>query len=186
MRKPIIRSLSFVLAVALGALVLSWSRQGVQGRTAPLAAATVSNIGTWHLYDLPNASEPQDNFVPTDSDLHERLTIMSFATQAPGLVTINLQGPPVRAKSPTCIFQLRVDGQADTGYSGGSRSGDQGGYAAVSTRRHVEVPLNITAYFEDLGAGTHELTLWVAGFPGRSCWFNPGNFGIVVHIEELA
>ena len=184
MRKRVTRSLSLVVVVALGVVVLSSTREGDQGRADPLASAGLVNIGTWHLSELPGVSEPQDLFFPTDSDLHERLTLLSFSTETPGFVTITLQGPPARAKL-NCMFQLRVDGAADTGYTGTNRSVDQGGYATLSTRRNGEVPLNITAYFDGLAAGTHELSLWVAGFPDKSCYFNPGNFVIVVHIEEI-
>jgi hypothetical protein len=71
--------------------------------------------------------------------------------------------------------------------SSGSRSADQSGLAALLAPmgRENNAPLNIDAYFAGLQPGMHTLTLWVAGFPGATCYFNPGNFTIVTHIEEI-
>jgi hypothetical protein len=152
----------------------------------------VVHAGTWRLRELPGRLEPQDRFLPTDNALHERLTILTFATQSAGsLVTITLQAP-ARAGSPvdttSCMFQLRVDGLTDTGQASPNRSDNQSGLAAVLAPFAGEsnIPLHISAYFEGLQPGQHVLTLWVAGFPGTTCYFNPGNFIIVVHIEEIS
>jgi hypothetical protein len=167
------------------------------GPTGPTGAAGeqgppgVVHVATSRLSELPGRSEPQDIFLPTDNNLHERLTIQTFTTQTAGsLVVITMQAP-ARASSQvddtSCMFQLRVDGRTDTGETSGNRSASQSGLAALLAPfgRENNAPLHISAYFEGLAAGEHVLTLWVAGFPGTTCFFNPGNFIIVTHIEEI-
>jgi hypothetical protein len=164
---------------------------GPTGATGEQGPPGVVQVETSRLSELPGRPEPQDIFLPTDNNLHERLTIQTFTTQTAGsLVTITMQAP-ARASSQvddtSCMFQLRVDGHTDTGETSGSRSANQSGLAALlaPVGRENNAPLHISAYFEGLAAGEHVLALWVAGFPGTTCYFNPGNFIIVTHIEEI-
>jgi hypothetical protein len=161
---------------------------GPTGATGEQGPPGVVHVETSRLSELPGRPEPQDVFSPTDNSLHERLTIQTFTTQTAGsLVSITMQAP-ARARSEdedaSCMFQLRVDGHTDTGETSSSRSANQGGFAALIGREN-NASLHISAYFEGLAAGEHVLTLWVAGFPGTTCTFNPGNFTIVTHIEEI-
>jgi hypothetical protein len=161
---------------------------GPTGATGEQGPPGVVHVETSRLSQLPGTPEPSDVFSPTDNSLHERLTIQAFTTHTAGsLVTITMQAPARTSggeDAASCMFQLRVDGLTDTGEASASRSANQSGLAAL-IGVVSNAPLHISAYFDGLAPGEHVLTLWVAGFPGTTCTFNPGNFIIVTHIEEI-
>jgi hypothetical protein len=137
-------------------------------------------------------TQAQDNFAPTDTNFHERLTLGTFVKDsAESRVRITWQGPAwIQGTSDgTCTFQLRVDGAKDTGSTDPAYEVGEGGDAVLwlqSGATFNENAINDTVFFNDLPAGQHEITVWVRGVGNpTSCFINPGVFTMTTYVEEM-
>ena len=177
-------------ACASGELPLSWNQTGPQGPAGPAGPAGPpgpSGVGTVTTL----STDVSDKFVPTDASFHERLTLGRFTTAGDATrVRITWQGP-VSISGPAagaCTFQLRVDGAKDTGSTSSAIESDEGGDATLImfSDTYSAAPVSDTAYFQDLAAGLHYITVWVRGNePSDACTTNAGVFPTSVVVEEL-
>jgi hypothetical protein len=163
---------------------LEWNQTGPPGPPGGVLKVTT----------LKTTAQDVD-FAPTDALFHERLTLGTFTKDSSSSrVHITWQGPAwiEGHLNGTCTFELRVDGAADNGYTGGG-FGTQGGNAVLWLNNGAtfnEGAINDSTYFDGLSAGPHVITVWVRGtsdIPGAdTCFINPGVFVMTTDVEELA
>lgn len=82
----------------------------------------------------------------------------------------------------TCVYQLRIDGLNSLGSASETTVS---GAVAIIGETDGSIPFQVTDVFSSVGAGTHEVTIWVRGTP-TECFLNPGNFKHTIIIEEKA
>jgi hypothetical protein len=125
----------------------------------------------------------QNFFTTSDLLFHERQTLGTFTKDNAGTrVRVTWQAPAwIRSSggTPSCTFQLRVDGTKDTGSTSTAVEPGEGGDAVLSLDEGIafgEAPIQDTADFAGLAAGPHTVTVWVRGVDGATCVVNPGSF----------
>jgi hypothetical protein len=80
-----------------------------------------------------------------------------------------------------CEFQLRVDGNKDTGSASTGFESTSGASAVLYT---TFSPVAVTGIFTGLAAGNHAVSIWVRAVGATECGNNNGNFGQDVWVEE--
>jgi len=152
---------------------------GATGETGPAGPAGVVPVVTWRSYTTNYA------YIMPDSDFHQLLILGVFTKEsADSLATITLQSYVYVQGGSYCRFQLRVDGVTDTGYAGTSSSVQQAGDGVVMGPIATWTSFDVTAYFDGLVAGSHEVQVWVTGQSGATCRIG-GSLPTVTHVEEI-
>ena len=150
--------------------------QGPQGAVGPSGVMKTTRLAVGG-----TEAGVQDNFSPTDTTLHERMTLGAFTKNSPGTsIRVSWQAPLwiTGTGNQTCWFQLRIDGQPGIGGNAVLWLGPRDTFDADA--------INSTADFTGLPSGAHSIGVWVRGVGNpSSCYINPGNFAMTVLVDEM-
>lgn len=125
-----------------------------------------------------------EDLVPeTPTKLHDVGTFTKAADDT--AVRLTWQSQVLGARGDFCVFQIRVDGINDAGGFGLSSSDVVVGASAVDVTNAASAPVSNVTVWDDVAAGEHTVSLWVAGFDTPNCVDNNGRFDRSVLVEEL-
>lgn len=93
----------------------------------------------------------------------------------------------------SCSFQIRVNDAAANGSTslsfssavGGTFTIDDSNDAVAGPGDSIVSPASVTAYFDNLPAGDHVISLYTRGIRADDCILNPGGFTQTILVEEL-
>ena len=104
--------------------------------------------------------------------------------QASTVLRITVQTDVFQVGAGFCVYQVRVDGNNDSGSSDATIATGSTGTEAVVDSAGNAVPATIVAVFGGLAAGSHTVAIYAADVSATSCLENSGGFLHSAFVEE--